>query len=64
MRITTFIHKTLMNQITLIQKTLQPHFGWHGARVRFLALFLKLSELSIHISFLFHKHIFPSLSLC
>jgi hypothetical protein len=40
MRITTFIHKTLMNQITLIQKTLQPHLGWHGARVRFLALFL------------------------
>lgn len=40
MRITTFIHKTLMNQITLIQKTLQPHLGWHGARVSFLALFL------------------------
>lgn len=29
-----------MHQITLIQKTLQPHLGWHGARVRFLALFL------------------------
>jgi hypothetical protein len=29
-----------MNQITLIQKTLQPHLGWHGARVSFLALFL------------------------
>ena len=29
-----------MNQITLIQKTLQPHLGWHGARMRFLALFL------------------------
>lgn len=29
-----------MNQITLIQKTLQPHLGWHGARVTFLALFL------------------------
>ncbi len=40
MRITTIIHKTLMNQITLIQKTLQPYLGWHGARVSFLALFL------------------------
>ncbi|MBD3886722.1 IS4 family transposase [Phormidium tenue FACHB-886] len=29
-----------MNQITLIQKTLQPLLGWHGARVTFLALFL------------------------
>lgn len=29
-----------MNQVTLIQKTLQPHLGWHGARVAFLALFL------------------------
>jgi len=29
-----------MHQITLIQKTLQPHLGWHGARVKFLALFL------------------------
>lgn len=29
-----------MNQVTLIRKTLQPHLGWHGARVTFLALFL------------------------
>jgi hypothetical protein len=29
-----------MNQIILIQKTLQPLLGWHGARVTFLALFL------------------------
>lgn len=29
-----------MNQIIRIQKTLQPHLGWHGARVGFLALFL------------------------
>jgi hypothetical protein len=40
MGITTFIHKTLMNQITLIQKALQPHLRWHRARVAFLALFL------------------------
>lgn len=29
-----------MNQVTLIRKTLQPHLGWHGARVTFLSLFL------------------------
>jgi hypothetical protein len=29
-----------MNQITLIRQTLQPHLGWHGARISFLALFL------------------------
>jgi hypothetical protein len=29
-----------MNQVTLIRNTLQPHLGWHGARVSFLALFL------------------------
>ena len=29
-----------MNQITLIQKTLQLYLGWHGTRVKFLALFL------------------------
>lgn len=29
-----------MNQVTLIRHTLQPHLGWHGARVSFLALFL------------------------
>lgn len=57
MRITTFSnHETLMNQVTLIRKTLQPHLDWHGARVAFLALFLvalfrvktvNLSELAI-----------------
>jgi hypothetical protein len=41
MRITTFFnHETLMNQVTLLRRTLQPHLGWHGARVSFLALFL------------------------
>jgi Transposase DDE domain len=29
-----------MNEITLIHQTLHQHFGWHGARLRFLALFL------------------------
>jgi hypothetical protein len=29
-----------MYQITLIRQTLQPHLGWHGARISFLALFL------------------------
>jgi hypothetical protein len=29
-----------MRQVTLIKQTLQPHLGWHGARVTFLALFL------------------------
>jgi hypothetical protein len=29
----------ILNQITLIRKTLQPLLGWHGARVSFLALF-------------------------
>lgn len=29
-----------MNQITLMRNTLQPHLGWHGARVTLLALFL------------------------
>ncbi len=29
-----------MQQITLIRNTLQPHLGWHGARLSFLALFL------------------------
>ncbi len=41
MRITTFFnHETPMNQVTLLRQTLQPHLGWHGARVTFLALFL------------------------
>ncbi|HEY9644593.1 MAG TPA: hypothetical protein V6C57_29120 [Coleofasciculaceae cyanobacterium] len=39
-----------MHQITLIQKTLQPHLGWHGARVKFVALFrvktVNLTELA------------------
>ena len=29
-----------MNEITLIHQTLYQHFGWHGARLRFLTLFL------------------------
>jgi hypothetical protein len=29
-----------MHQVTLIRQSLQPHLGWHGARVTFLALFL------------------------
>lgn len=29
-----------MQQISLIRQTLQPHLGWHGARLSFLALFL------------------------
>ena len=29
-----------MEEITLIQEKLHQHFGWHGARLRFLALFL------------------------
>ena len=40
MRITTFIHKTLMNQVTLLRDALRPHLAWHGARLSFLAAFL------------------------
>ena len=29
-----------MTEITLIHQTLHQHFGWHGARLRFLTLFL------------------------
>ena len=29
-----------MKEITLIQEKLHQHFGWHGARLKFLALFL------------------------
>ncbi|NJL89564.1 MAG: IS4 family transposase [Coleofasciculaceae cyanobacterium SM2_1_6] len=29
-----------MNQISLLQQTLKPLLGWHGARLNFLALFL------------------------
>jgi hypothetical protein len=45
-----------MEQITRIQRELQPHLPWHGARLNFLALFLvalfrvrtvNLSELAI-----------------
>lgn len=40
MRITTFVYKTLMNQITLLRDALRPHLAWHGARLSFLAAFL------------------------
>lgn len=29
-----------MNEISLLQSTLKNHFSWHGARVKFLALFI------------------------
>ncbi|MBW4419975.1 MAG: hypothetical protein KME13_12200 [Myxacorys californica WJT36-NPBG1] len=29
-----------MHQITELRCTWEPHLGWHGARVTFLALFL------------------------
>ena len=29
-----------MNQVNLLQQTLKPLLGWHGARLNFLALFL------------------------
>jgi len=29
-----------MHQIIALRNALQPHLGWHGARVTFLALFL------------------------
>ena len=29
-----------MNEINRIQSTLRPHLPWHGARLKFLALFL------------------------
>ena len=32
--------KSLMTEITLIHQTLHQHFGWNGARLRFLTLFL------------------------
>ncbi|MBM0745288.1 hypothetical protein JOY44_28040 (plasmid) [Phormidium sp. CLA17] len=40
MRITTFVHKTLMNQVTLLRDALRPRLAWHGARLSFLAAFL------------------------
>ena len=40
MRITTFVHKTLMNQVTLLRDALRPHLAWHGARLSFVAAFL------------------------
>lgn len=47
-----------MNQYSELKKALQPHLGWHGARVSFLALFLlavlkvrtvNLSEIAVGI---------------
>ena len=32
--------KPNMNEISLLQKTLKNHFSWHGARIKFLALFI------------------------
>ena len=32
--------KPEMNKISLLQKTLKNHFSWHGARIKFLALFI------------------------
>jgi len=32
--------EAIMDEITLIHQTLHQHFGWHGARLRFLTLFL------------------------
>ena len=45
-----------MNQYSALKQALQPHLGWHGARISFLALFLlallkvktvNLSELAV-----------------
>jgi hypothetical protein len=45
-----------MNQYNALKQSLQPHLGWHGARISFLALFLlalikvktvNLSELAV-----------------
>ncbi len=30
-----------MNQISLLRQTLKPLLGWHGARLNFLALFVR-----------------------
>ncbi|MBD2075631.1 hypothetical protein H6F86_17360 [Phormidium sp. FACHB-592] len=40
MRITTFVHKTLMHQVTLLRDALCPRLTWHGAKLSFLAAFL------------------------
>ena len=40
-----------MNEITLIHETLHQHFGWHGARLRFLTLFVCHVEIRVHWSF-------------
>ncbi len=32
--------KPQMNEISLLQQTLKNHFRWHGARIKFLALFI------------------------
>ena len=29
-----------INEIRLLQKTLKNHFSWHGAKIKFLALFI------------------------
>ena len=29
-----------MNEISLLQKTLKNYFSWHGARIKFFALFI------------------------
>ena len=45
-----------LNQYSALKQALQPHLGWHGARISFLALFLlallkvktvNLSELAV-----------------
>ncbi len=33
-----------MNQYSALKQALQPHLGWHGARISFLALFLNQSQ--------------------
>jgi hypothetical protein len=31
--------KNPVNQYSALKQALQPHLGWHGARISFLALF-------------------------
>ena len=42
-----------MNEIARIQAALRPHLSWHGARLKFLALFLvalyQFDKLQLHI---------------
>jgi hypothetical protein len=35
-----------MNQITLIRQTLQPHLGWHGARLSFLVALFRVKTVN------------------